>query len=392
MIKITHINPTDIKGGASLAGYRLHKELLKETDIDSVLFVYKKYTNDKEVIQFSNIVFLIIDKILNKIWYILGLQYLLNINWLGMLIYKRFWKTDVFIIRMVHGGYLPFWLPWLLGKIAPVIWRFPDQWAFTGHCAYSYDCKKYEKVCKKCPYLKEYPSLWFDSTPLLFRIKKFVYNHSNLHIIAPSKWMESLVKKSFLSNPTYIPTGVDENVFKPREKFNRPSLISVSVKLKDKRKGSEIFLDILSKLNERLKKRNMDIDLYWIGEKNTNMPILSNIHNMFLGFLKEDELAKYYAKSHAFILPTLADNLPNTLLESLSCNTPAVSFDVGGCKDVVKHKETGYLVKKNDINGFVDGIIYCLDNNMNGRKLILDNFTMEQQRQRYLELIHKILK
>jgi len=40
-IKVTHINPTDTHGGASLAGYRLHKEFLNKNNIDSILMLLK---------------------------------------------------------------------------------------------------------------------------------------------------------------------------------------------------------------------------------------------------------------------------------------------------------------------------------------------------------------
>jgi len=397
-IKVTHINPTDIHGGASLSGYRLHKEFLKDPDVDSVLFVNKKYTKDKEVVKFSNLFLRIINKVLNKLNYILGLQYFLNINWLPLFFYKRFWQTDVFIIRMIHGGYLPFWLPWLLSKIAPVIWRFPDMWAFTGHCAYSYDCQKFKEVCKKCPYLKEYPKLFIDTTSLLFKLKKFFYSRTNLHIICPSKWMLDNVNQSVIlekAEKYYVPTGVNIETFKPKEKHNKLGLITVSVDLKDKRKGGELFPKILSKLNQSLKEKNLFVDFYWIGEKDLSFPAFSNINNIFLGYLTGKDLARQYAKSHVYILPTLADNLPNTLLESLASGTPAVAFDVGGCSDVVKHLETGYLAKPYDINDFVRGIIKVLDNyqemGRKGRELILNSFTMEKQAEKYLDLIKSII-
>lgn len=398
-IKVTHINPTDIKGGASLAGYKMHKEFLKEPEIDSVLFVDKKYSQDKEIIQFSNFFLRKIEKVLNKIGYFTGLQYFFSLNWLPLLFKKRFWQTDIFIIRMVHGGYLPFWLPWLLSKIAPVIWRLPDMWAFTGHCTYSYDCQKFKEICKKCPYLKEYPALFLDTTSFLFRLKRFFYSRSNLYIVASSKWMEENVRQSPILSEAkvyYIPTGVDTEIFKPPKKHNKLNLIAVSVKLKDKRKGSEIFPKILEKLNEKLKEKNVFVDFYWVGEKDLPIPDYSNINNLFLGFLQEKQLAEYYAKAHIYILPTLADNLPNTLLESLSSETPAVCFNVGGCGDVVKHLETGYLAEPYDIDDFVEGIIKVLNNyqemGKRGRKLILDNFTTKIQTERYLDLIEDIVK
>lgn len=355
-IKITHINPTDIKGGASLAGYRLHQEFLKYPEIDSVLFVDKKYSSDREVIQFSNFFLRQIERFLNKIGYFTGLLYVFSVNWLPLLFYRRFWQTDVFLIRMVHGGYLPFWFPWLLSKIAPVIWRLPDMWAFTGRCVFSYDCPR-----------DEYPQVLIKNDKLLLKLKKFFYQRSRLYIVCPSKWLlekakESLIFRNF--EISYIPSGVNPDLFKPTQKE-----IGIIAIPGDKRKGKELFPQIIAKLNKKV---------FWVKD------------------LNEKELAKKFGQSKVFILPTLADNLPNTLLESLACETPAVCFDVGGCSDVIKHMETGYLAKPFDIDDFVRGIFEVLKNyqemGRKGRELILQNFTQKKQAEEYLRLIKSILK
>ncbi len=395
-IKITQINPTDLRGGASLAGYRLHKEFLKEPEIDSVLFVNKKYSQDREVVEFSNPVFRLIEKVLNKFGYFTGLQYVFSVNWLGLLFYQRFWQTDVFIVRMLHGGYLPLWLPWFLSLIGPVVWRMPDMWAFTGRCVFSEKCPK-----------KEYPAVFFDLSPLLLRLKKFFYKNSKIHIVCPSRWLFKKAKESGIfknENVFYIPTGVDAEIFKPGEKNQKLSLIAVSVDLKDKRKGGEIFPIILEKLNEELRKKNIFIDFYRVGNRHIEISRYRNIeyshiNNIFLGYLDEKQLAEYYAKSHFYLLPTLADNLPNTLLESLACGTAAVCFDVGGCGDAVKHSETGYLAKPNNLDDFVQGIMLLLSEpkkteemGKKDREMILANFTMKRQKEKYLELINQIKK
>jgi len=401
-IKITHINPNDIGGGAAIAGYRLHKEFLKYPEIDSVLFVRHKYTQDKKVIRFSNFFIEQIERVLNKFGYFTGLQYFLSLEWLPLIFKKRFFQTDVFIVRMIHGGYLPFWFPFFLSKIAPVIWRFPDMWAFTGHCCYSYDCQKWKTICKNCPRLKDYPALFIDTTSLLFKLKKFFYSRSNLYIVAPSSWMFENAKQSpILKNlPVFhIPTAVDIDVFQPGQKFQKLSIIFVSACLKDERKGIKFLPDILSKLNKFLKEKNIFLDFYLAGENEINLPYLSNINYNFLGKLKEKELANYYQKVHLSILPALADNLPNTILESLACETPVVCFDVGGCKDAVLHLKTGYLAQPYDIDDFVNGIITILSNPLKlkemgkkSRELILEKFTQKHQAEGYLKLIKDILK
>lgn len=402
-IKVTHINPTDIQGGASLAGYRLHKDLLNYQEFDSVNYVNEKYTQDKEVIKFSNRWLRQIERVSNKLGYFTGLQYMLSINWLPLPFKKRFRETDVFIIRNIHGGLLPLYFPWVLSKFAPVIWRLPDMWPFTGKCVYSYDCERWKNSCYRCPILKEYPPLFVDASKLLFKIKKYIYGWSNLHIVAPSTWMLNNLKQSPILSKFphyYIPPGVDTGFFKPGVKNKKPTLIFVSSSLKDKRKGGQILPDILELLNQKLIAKDKQIDIYWAGINDLSLKKdYSNINNIFLGQVKAPDMAVYYAKSHLHILPTLADNLPNTLLESMACGTPAVVFDVGGCKDVVIHNQTGYLAKINDIEDFVSGIVDLLLDRQKlesisreARELIENKFTLQRQTNKYLNLIKSIVR
>jgi len=72
--------------------------------------------------------------------------------------------------------------------------------------------------------------------------------------------------------------------------------------------------------------------------------------------VQEAEIALSYAAADVFVLPTLAENLPNAALESVASGTPCVSFDVGGVPDVVRHMETGYLAKLGDADALAEGI------------------------------------
>jgi glycosyltransferase involved in cell wall biosynthesis len=67
-------------------------------------------------------------------------------------------------------------------------------------------------------------------------------------------------------------------------------------------------------------------------------------------------MARAYADADLFVLPTRADNLPNTVLESLACGTPVVSFDVGGVGDAVRHLGTGWLAPPEDVESLATGI------------------------------------
>ena len=60
--------------------------------------------------------------------------------------------------------------------------------------------------------------------------------------------------------------------------------------------------------------------------------------------------------------PSRYDNLPQVGLEAQSTGLPIICFDVGGVKELVKHKKNGFIVKKYSIEKFSKGIDWCLKN------------------------------
>ena len=92
--------------------------------------------------------------------------------------------------------------------------------AFTGHCAHSFDCGRWESGCGECPDLETYPPLQRDSTGQLWQDKLRLYEQADFWIVTPSQWLRSKVERSLLKNHRveHIPNGVDTERFQPTEK------------------------------------------------------------------------------------------------------------------------------------------------------------------------------
>ena len=98
------------------------------------------------------------------------------------------------------------------------------------------------------------------------------------------------------------------------------------------------------------------------------------------------------------VVPSLTENLSCAIMESLSCATPVVAFNIGGNGDMIEHKVNGYLAKEKDDADLADGILWCMENNPDnclgkaGRKKVLENFTPEIVAQQYKTLYESVLK
>jgi glycosyltransferase involved in cell wall biosynthesis len=90
----------------------------------------------------------------------------------------------------------------------------------------------------------------------------------------------------------------------------------------------------------------------------------------YLGQLQDEvALALVYAAVDVSLVPSLMDNLPNTVMESLACGTPVVAFRVGGLPEMITHQENGYLAEPGDAGDLAKGIDWSLSDSQRWRSL-----------------------
>ena len=71
-------------------------------------------------------------------------------------------------------------------------------------------------------------------------------------------------------------------------------------------------------------------------------------------------MAEIYNAADLFVIPSLEDNLPNTVMESMACGTPCVGFDTGGIPEMIDHGCNGYVAHHKSAEDFARGIIVLL--------------------------------
>lgn len=359
-LRLLHINESDAGGGAARSAYRIH-DGLRRLGHGSRMLVGRRLTADPDVRRLKrSIAWRAADRPFAALGDALDLQYLFYPSSFGVALDPWFREADAVGLYNTHGSYFSHTALPLLTRRRPVVWRLSDMWPFTGHVAYSYECDRWRHGCGTCPYLNEYPPLGRDTTAFLWRVKRATYRRSRLTIVAPSRWIERLAGESPLLGRfpvSYVPNGVELDRFRPLPKAEAkrrlgldpetPVVYLSAVRLDDRRKGAAVFAEALEHL------RDLDFQLVVSG----NAPPPFGREARTLGALSSDEdIAVAYAAADVYALPTLAENLPNVVVESLACGTPVVAFDVGGVPDAVRHLETGYLAPLGDAAALADGI------------------------------------
>jgi len=422
-MKILQISTYDIRGGAARAAYRLHRGLheigqdcrmlvrYKESQNDTVVLVDAKEGSEKpnEVLFLSNIIqpYYINSNLTESSNTLFSLSYpgydlselpvvqsadIVNLHWVAQ------YQSLITIHKLFS-----------LGK--PVVWTLHDQRAFTGGCHYSAGCEKYQSDCFECPQLGDDP---FNLPSAILKDKLEIFKNADLTIVTPSRWMASCARKSKLFKGLQIkviPNSLETNVYTPLPKPEAKKEIGISPQAvtmlfgaidgSEKRKGFfELVRAIKFCLNEDSIQKLLHDDkirLICFGKPSHELNSIG-IPFATLGHLDSDEkIRRAYSAADMFLLPSLEDNLPNTILESMSCGTPVVAFDVGGLPEMVTNGVTGQLVPLSDTRKMSETIIDLIQKpdlresmGKEGRKIAEKEYSLSVQAERYSDLYEEL--
>lgn len=284
----------------------------------------------------------------------------------------------------------------------PVIWTLHDMNPFTGGEHYSEIYSGMDNSGKPIP--RVLTELEKNTFLEILQIKSdALKNFTNLHIVVLNNWMADQVNNSTLFNgyPLHIiPNGIDSDIFKPRNKNfardvlgignDKTVLLFVSDAVDHYRKGYQFLLKALEKLNQK------DLCLCVVGEKSSD---LENLDNLFeLGIVHDERfMSIIYSAADVFVIPTLMDNLPNTVIESLLCGTPVIGFPVGGMTELIQNGVNGYLTDEISVDSLVQIVQkFIVEKSIFNQQQIVSNARKKYDKtvmvKSYYELYKRILK
>jgi glycosyltransferase involved in cell wall biosynthesis len=416
---VTHLSFSDGLGGAAISAHRLH-EGLRRLGVTSRMMVAEKSTCDEDVAAVVG------SRTLGQ-----RLRRRVRVEIIRRQ-FARYSTTrpahlDAFsddraadpdvLLEMVRWGGI-YHLHWVAGLLdyrsffrsipgnVPLVWTLHDLNPFTGGCHYTAGCDKFTIGCGACPALGSVDK--FDLSDAIFRRKRIAYGRlqpEQVRVITPSGWLSREASRSVLFHRfeiATIPYGLNTEVFRPREQsvarevFGIPQemrIVMFAAQLRDNhRKGFDLLIAALDGLDVDRK-----VGLVSVGG-GCPLGALDGKH-FPLGELKSERLMSFaYSTADVFVSPTREDNLPNVLVEAMSCGVPTVAFDVGGVPDIVRPGVTGLLATAEDVRSLRHAIVTILSDNEKresmsraSRRIALGEYGLELQAERYRQLYLQLL-
>ncbi len=282
-------------------------------------------------------------------------------------------EADIIHINWINQGFLSLKsLESLFQLGKPIVWTLHDMWVFTGGCHYAGYCHGFLENCGNCPQLKSPDRN--DISSVQFYSKLNIYKRRNLSIVTCSKWLKSLASESSLLRDKTIksiPNPLDTTVFKPLDKkacrisenlpTNKKLILFGAANVNDTRKGMSFLIEALQLFKQRYADYAPQIELVIFGKVNPatleTIPFEKHLLNYVSG---TDRLINIYNAADLFVLPSLQDNLPNTVAEAMGCGVPVVAFKTGGVPEMIDHLKNGYLAEAKNASDLANGMFQVL--------------------------------
>ncbi len=281
---------------------------------------------------------------------------------------REFQEADVIHLHWINQGMLSLnGIRKILRSGKPVVWTMHDIWPATAICHVTLGCRHFTTRCQSCRLLDN--SKGDDLSTTVWQRKQKMLDDENIYYVACSRWLESEAKASALLKGhkiTSIPNPIDTHIYKrynkkeARERLGLPQdrqlILFASQRVTTPNKGMQYLIEACRQLSD------LACDVVILGghaeEVVEQLPLKAHP----LGYVNDEHrIVDVYNAADVFVLPSLSENLPNTIMEAMACGLPCVGFKVGGIPEEIDHRRNGYVADYCNADDLALGIRWILN-------------------------------
>ena len=380
-MRVLIISTTERQGGPAIAAYRL-TEALKNNGIKAKMLVRRKNTEQLTTVLSERS----IANRLSVLWERFSVAllthfrrnriYAIDLGRSGDDITElpEFKQADVIHLHWVNDGMLSLAsIEKIIASGKPIVWTLHDMWPFTGVCHYAHDCDHYTGHCHDCPQLnsRKHRDVAFHT----FERKAQLLQGAHIRFVACSHWLGNMASSSHLlqgKKIECIPNAININFFRPRNKQQARGVLGLptdkrlilfsSHMLSDERKGFHYLKEAAIRLTAEHPEWVGKLGIVIVGKGMTSEMCHDIPLDVYpLNYIADEKvMIDVYNAVDLYAIPSLQDNLPNTVVEAMACGVPCIGFNVGGIPEMIDHLHNGYIAEYKNVGDLADGIHWLL--------------------------------
>ena len=408
-MKVVHLSTHDVRGGAARAMFRLHTGL-RQLGISSQILARDRESNDIHVSEFvpsSALSHRILRRVrlvamklqLRSYRHMLARELFSGDRWI--------FSSDIVSQLPAHNVVNLHWISRFVDygsffnkipRSTAVVWTLHDMNPFTGGCHQDDGCGRFIHSCGRCPKLGGQSER--DPSRKTWLRKQRIWGQvdaNRLHFVSPSRWLADRAKRSQLMERfrvSVIPNAVDTEIYTPQDRLAARVTLGISrtahvaLWASDSRSSPRKGFSLLQTAMRCLQ-GGPQFHLLCVGRG--GVPISPEIPHIDLGTVVDEHMmAAVFNAADVHVVPSLQDNLPNTILESYACGTPVVANRAGGISEIVRSGETGELVDCTDADALAAAIqrVAAGSSSLSAacREIAISEYALSVQANRYVEL------
>lgn len=334
---------------------------------------------------------------------------------LDVTVLPEFKEARAVHLHWVNQGFLSFaGLKKIVLSGKPIVWTLHDMWPLTGVCHQAGACDGWRTdACRRCNFVPRIGQLaartYAKKAELLSMARP-----GQITFVGCSRWLAECAAASPLTRlqrVATIPNPIDTAFYAPAESRaealaelglpvgaagdeNAPVyLLFTAFNLLDDGKGhAELAeaLRIFRKANPALANR---LVLLAAGKNGDRLAAELPVRVKDLGYVDSPRVMRAaYRAARFMLMPTRADNLPNTIVESMACGTPVIATAVGGIPQMITDGVTGFLTPPRDAAAFAAAMAKALAANhtplaRNARTAAVGAYSQEAVAKAYIRLL-----
>ena len=284
---------------------------------------------------------------------------------------REFQEADIIHLHWINQGMLSLkGIQKILRSGKPVVWTMHDIWPATAICHLTLGCHYFINRCANCKYLPGGGGS-SDLSSRIWQKKQQILADGNIYYVACSRWLESEAKSSALlkgQKITSIPNPIDTHIYKKGNKqearqrlglpLDKKLILFASQRVTNVNKGMSYLVDACRQLGD-LTKDLCEVVILGGHAEEVLEQLPMKAHP--LGYINDEQrVVDVYNAADVFVLPSLSENLPNTIMEAMACGVPCVAFKVGGIPEEIDHLKNGYVAAYRDAADLAKGIAWVL--------------------------------
>ena len=270
----------------------------------------------------------------------------------------EFQEADIIHLHWINQGMLSLkGIQKILQSGKPVVWTMHDIWPATALCHVTLGCQQFTSQCAHCRLLPGGGSSKDFSTTVWQRKQRMLADGS-IYFVACSHWLASEAKRSALLEGQ-----------------------------KNANKGMDYLIEACRQL------QLPDAAVVILGGHAEEVVSQLSLEAYPLGYVNEEQrIVDVYNAADVFVLPSLSENLPNTIMEAMACGVPCVGFKVGGIPEEIDHRRNGYVADYRNSEDLALGIRWILaeadyeELSKNAVHKVLHNYSQQSVALKYLDV------